>query len=252
VREEERYAMNQGTKMHEKLNTFQRDISLYFNEMKLGVAFSAVGQYIDKPEEIFVAQRLGPGLIEEPVPLSGLILHSHGVASGVTELFVIRAIAAWNDLLSSLFSDFVEAHLNGVKLFPKFNIKKCTFDFSSSVPIQQQVRYSIAKDFSFSPYKVRIKIIKSSIESIVSNDDSLAVVRKFVEIRNSFQHHNGLVTADLLNELGIAKLELIDSDCNPVLLVEHEKIILTATECDNLKSALFRITNAWRASNADL
>lgn len=238
--------------MHDDINVFQTNLSRYFNEMKLGVAFSAIGKYVHQPESILIAQQLGPGMIEEPIPLSSLIQHSDGVASGVTELFVVRSIAAWNDLLSAIFRSSVSAHLDGRKKFPSFKNRKSSFDFSSSASPLNQIQDSINKEFAFMAYKDRLKTITSCLESKRHIDIELMFIKKHVEIRNSFQHHNGVVTLDLLKDIGNSKLELIGENFETVALKENEKILLTAGECANLKSALFTVSNVWRGSNADL
>jgi len=239
--------------MHDHIDKFQSKLRQYFNEMILGSAFVQLGRYVEHPEGIDIEVKLATDKTSEPTPLADLIHHAGGVGAGVTEFFQVRAIAAWNDLLTDLFGSFVHAHLNGQKTFSSLKKRSATIDFSSQEPIVVQLHRSIVRDYSFAPYDKRLSIIKELCESSPSVVKDLKFVGKHVDIRNSLQHHGGVVTEEILKGLGSSKIELLDDQGEVIYSKLSDRIRLYIPELNLLKSALFRITINWReALNADI
>ncbi|MBD8531505.1 MULTISPECIES: hypothetical protein [unclassified Massilia] len=238
--------------MHDQIDSFQRKLTTYFRQMTLGFVFADLGKLVENPGEIAIRLTLSKKATSEPIPLNDFIPHSGEVSAGVAELFQVRAIAAWNDLLNDLFSVFVREHLTGSRQFKAIKKRSASVDFSSSEPIQDQILRSVVTDFTFDPYKARIKSIKDLCITKLPVDDDLKIIRKHVEIRNNFQHHGGVVTQDLLDNLGSNKLELLNSTAQAFELKKGDRILLYIPELNLLKAAMYRVTIKWRNANADL
>src|SRR5262245_28303863 len=113
---------------------FQTHIFTYFRQLRLAAAYLEGGRrYLQEaPPEATVELNVAHDVTTEPMRLSELLPHSHAVGAGVSELFQMKAIAAWSDLLSHLFDRFISAHLDGTQSFPELKRMTTYIDFSQS------------------------------------------------------------------------------------------------------------------------
>lgn len=238
--------------MHRYIDDFQDKLRSYFNQMLLGSAFVQLGQFFKNPSEVTLTVKVAKDVTKEPRPLSDILHHASEVAAGTTELYQVRAIAAWNDLLTNIFSSYVAAHLTGQKQYPILGRAKGSIDFASNESVLEQIQKSVITDFSFLSYEKRINIIRKLCKTSPSSADQLKIIVKNVEIRNSLQHHDGRVTKELLKNIGNSKLELKNPEGERITFGEAERILLSIPDLNELHSALYRITTRWRYDNADI
>jgi hypothetical protein len=232
----------------EKVDEFQRLLTVQFRELVLAIAYLQIGQQsiLRMPAEASISLTLAEGLTTEPMSLHELQPHSGSVGLGIAELFQTKVIAAWADLLGALFEFFVQAHLDGRKPFPALKKRTTKVGFSDSVDLVEQVRQGLAADFAFGKYADRIKVISDVLTPSTRGASALSVIRKHVFIRNSTQHHGGRVYAEMLQQLSTRSLNVLDHSGRTLSLREDEAIHLYVPELDCLKSSLFLITNEWR------
>jgi len=238
--------------VHRYIDNFQQKLHSFFNQMVLGPAFVQLSNFVSNPKEIDITVTLARGVTSEPAPLADIIHHAAAVGAGTTELFQVRAIAAWNDLLTEIFGSFVSSHLEEKGKHSNLGQIKGQIDFSSDEPVLKQIQRTIIIDFGFLPYDKRIRTVKKLCSVQDTIDTDLKLVSQHVEIRNSLQHHNGKVTKDLLKNIGNNKLELLNPEGDKSTFTEGERILLSIPDLNELKSALYRITMKWRAGNADI
>jgi hypothetical protein len=232
----------------EKVDKFQRLLTDYFRELVLATAYLQIGeQSISRlPAEASVSLTLADGVTTEPMYLRELQPHSASVSLGIAELFQTKVIAAWADLLGSLFEFFVQMHLEGKKPFPALKKRTTKVGFSDVVDLVDQVRQGLVADFAFGRYADRIKIISDTLPPSKTTSRLLTVVRKHVSIRNATQHHARQVYDDMLRELSTPTLDVLDRSGRTISFRQGQVIELYVPELDHLKSALFIITNEWR------
>jgi len=232
----------------EKVDEFQQQLTSYFRELILATAYLQIGEQsiYRLPADASVSLVLAEGVTTEPMYLRELQPHSASVSLGIAELFQTKVIAAWADLLGSLFEYFVQMHLEGRRPFPALSKRTTKVGFSDSVDLVEQVRQGLIADFAFGRYAERIKTIAGTLTPSANTSRALLVVRKHVAIRNSTQHHGGRVYDDMLRELSTRTLDVLDHFGRPLSLQVGEPIHLYIPELDGLKSALFIITNEWR------
>lgn len=232
----------------EKVDEFQQLLTNHFRELILATAYLRIGEQsiLRLPREASVSLTLADSVSTEPMSLHELLPHSTSVSLGIAELFQTKVIAAWADLLVELFEYFLQMHLDGKKVFPALKKRTTKVGFTDSMDLMEQVRVGLVADFAFGKYAERIKAIVDVLTASTRGVQALSVVRKHVLIRNATQHHGGKVYADMLRELSVKSLNVLNEDGRNVSLMEGQPINLYVPELDELKSALFIITNEWR------
>jgi hypothetical protein len=234
--------------MSDPIKKFQLSITKCFRDLVLATAYLELGQHSVKtsPENASVTLMLSPEISTEPMYLNELIPHSSAVIHGVSELFQNKAIAAWSDLLNDLFEMFVSAHIDGRKQYPSLKKRVTRLDFSSAESVSNQIRLGLVADFSFGKYAERVQIVDRILNPEGKFQSELSVIKTHVAIRNSNQHHNGQVYADMLKELGSAAIDVFDHAGKPKSFSLGQPIELYVPEMDRLKAVLFLVTNLWR------
>jgi len=235
-------------RMANSLDEFQGQIATYFRQLTLATAYLKIGSQHLKtaPATAAVSLKLADDLTTEPMQLRELLPYTGAVAAGVAELFQMKAIAAWSDLLNKLFTKFMNAHLDGIKFFPELKTRTARIDFSITSDINSQLREGLSADFAFEQYADRIRLINHRLNPNALCDGELLTIKKHVFIRNAVQHHQGKVYDDMLKKLGSTQLALLDSDGNAISLGGGQPIHLFVPELDKLKRALFLVTNTWK------
>ena len=187
----------------EQIDEFQQSLTDYFRELVLATAYLQMGELSlsQLPSEASASLVLAAGVTTEPMYLRELQPHSASVSLGIAELFQTKAIAAWADLLGSLFEFFVQMHLEGKKPFPALKKRTTKVGFSDAVDLVEQVRQGLVADFAFGKYAERIKIISDTMPPSGRTSQALITVRKHVSIRNATQHHARRVYDDMLRDL---------------------------------------------------
>ena len=235
--------------MSQPIDDFQGLLARYFRELILATAYLELGSrlIVVSPANASIALTLSPDITTEPMYLHELLPHSSAVAHGASELFQSKAIAAWADLLNVLFEMFVSAHIEGKRQYPELKKRSTRLDFSSIDDINTQVRLGLVADFAFSKYADRIHAISRILNPESELQVQLFVIKKHVAIRNANQHHGGRIYDDMLKDFGTDRIEVLDHVGNPKLLVAGQSVELFVPELDRLKSALFCVTNPWKA-----
>lgn len=238
--------------MANPITEFQGQLTAYFRQLTLATAYVEIGNGIlaKGPGNASVALRLAHDVTTEPMGLGELLPHSNAVAGGIAELFQTKTIAAWSDLLNKLFNHFVTAHLDGIKTFPELKRRTTQIDFSKNSDADLQVREGLFADFTFEKYSDRIRVINRVLNPDGLREDELSIIKKHVLIRNSIQHHASGVYPEMLKELGSNQIIVLDREGNATTLALGQFIQLFVPELDNLKGALYRITNTWNANFA--
>ncbi|MCA1859288.1 hypothetical protein LE191_04085 [Janthinobacterium sp. HSC-3S05] len=229
------------------ISQFEEKISSFYSQFLLNAGYFAAGeaQLRSFPPNYSVQVTFNPNEASGKIPMAELRSHSDAVQLSISELFQIKAIAAWNDLLTELFSHYVSLHFDGTPV-PLLGAQTAKINFSASDDVSIQVKDSIIDNFSFQTYAIRISTIRKIIDSVDATKEHLAIVRKHVSIRNATQHHDGRVYEKMCSELGIAALSVLNSDGMEVKIALGEKIPIASSEINVLKSTLLKIAATWK------
>ncbi len=234
--------------MSKHINDFQQLLTSHFRELVLATAYLEIGHNSIKqsPPNASISLTLADGITTEPMFLCELKPHSASVSLGIAELFQTKAVAAWSDLLNTLYEFFIAMHVDGTQHFPAFKKRSTRLDFTSTEDLITQVRRGLVADFAFAKYSERIQTICRVLVPPDRLQQELSTVRKHVAIRNATQHHAGRVYDEMLRDLGSVTLEVLNHAGRAVELQQDQPIALYVPELDRLKSSLFIITNEWR------
>jgi hypothetical protein len=173
--------------MANPIHEFQGKIATYFRQLTLATAYVSIGsQYLEKaPSAASVSLKLSADVSTEPMHVGDLLPHKSAVAAGVSELFQMKGVAAWSDLLNDLFGQFVAAHLDGTKSFPELKRRTTRIDFSVVSDINSQLKEGLLADFAFEKYADRVRIINRILNPSSLCDAELSTIKKHVFIRNA-------------------------------------------------------------------
>lgn len=222
--------------MQNAICSFQDDLGGLFKEMILGVAAHNAGmsRLADKPHGA-VSLLLSGGTETQAIMVAELVQRQEEVRQGVLELFQNKAIARWNDLIDDLFSVAVDEHLGGAKKWAVIKVRGAKYDFASGIPLEDQVKTTIKGEFGFQDYATRIGIIVK-LFGLNQNIKQLLFIKKHVEIRNAYQHHNGLMHSKGMSLLGVVQITVKDLNDRDVVVKIGEKVTLSVMELDLLRS----------------
>lgn len=229
--------------MQEAIDNFQDALSANFRELLLGMAAFELGmRSLQENLSGSVSILVAGGASSEPIHVSTLIHNQDTVKRGNIELFQSKAIALWNDLIVDLYTVSVCNHIDHSVRSAALKKSKVDIDFSLEILIPDQIKNALVRDFSFSNHGSKLDVIKK-IFPMASYSSQLSFIKKHVEIRNSFQHHSGIMHAGGLKILGVDKISIKDDDGNDVNVCAGEKIHISVVEIDKLKSALFELSS---------
>lgn len=236
--------------MKSLIDNYQKHISDYFRQLTLAIAYLSIGaKTISTSKEMVVQLTLGKDIATEPVFLKELQTYSKNVEASMLDLFQNKLISSWSDLLTDLFSYFLEQHFSQKRKFKELKKRTPKIDFSSEVDLDIQIRDGLLADFSFEKYTDRLRIINGILNPAKDCEAELSLIKKHVFIRNSIQHHEGQVYSDMMKELGLDQLQMLNKDANIINIRIGAEIQLSIPEIDSLKRALYRISNTWRNAN---
>src|SRR5438445_1168293 len=103
--------------MKKSIDEFQGQVAANFRELILAMAYLNIGGQLlaganpDASVELF----LDEDIRTEPLHVRELLPHSGAVGASALELYQNKMIAAWSDLLGTLFEHFVRLHIDGVR-----------------------------------------------------------------------------------------------------------------------------------------
>jgi hypothetical protein len=233
--------------MHDLIENFEAKIeSLYFKLLLNAGYFAAGESQIRGLPDNYVAQVIfNENEVSEKVTLAELRKHSEAVESSIAELFQIKSIAAFGDLLTEIFTFYVARHLSGTPVPLLANhTAKINFALSDSIP--DQIKRSIIENFAFQPYAERISIVRKLLDPGSELKDELVFIKKHVLIRNSTQHHDGKFYAKMSTDLGASVLMVLNSSGKEAAVAVGEHIVISGSEVLLLKKYLLKVTSAWK------
>jgi hypothetical protein len=229
--------------MQRAIEKFQVALAVNFRELLLGVAAFELGmQALDNNRKASISISIADGAHYEPIHVSDLFQNAASVKHGPIELFQSKCVAMWNDLTVDIFSAAVTEHLDGVVAQPDLGSYKIQVDLASSMPILEQIKTKLISDFAFTNHGDRLRSI-GKIIPLKNVKHQIDLIRKHVEIRNSFQHHGGVLHAGALKILATKNIKVKDGVGKDVALSLGQKIELSVIEVDLLKSALFEVSS---------
>lgn len=171
------------------------------------------------------------------------------------ELYYITLNAIQNNIVASFIDYIDELYLRLLKhvfdsqnsdrlKLSKANIKLPLDDISigddayiDSWLLIQQIESAIWKDFKFRPFKDKFKEICNAVD-FKCNDELRNKIICHVEIRNSFQHHNGQLVDEIAKKIGQEYIDLLDENGKMIKIQKWKLIVLSIPEiqsfCDSL------------------
>jgi len=182
----------------------------------------------------------------EPIPIEELKQYKTDFPNFLLEIFHSRLVQVWQDCLNAIFCHYVELHFNGVRPFSELQRKQVQLDFRTGVELDEQIKTGLIRDFEFTNYAERQKLVDRLQNPNSEQQPHLLNVHKNVQIRNAIQHRNSIVDSMVLRPLGMQQIELLDQRGNPRVLREGNRVDLSIPELDSFRRSLLIVGQTWR------
>lgn len=185
----------------------------------------------------------------EPIPIAELKQYSDFFPTFLVEVFHGKEVVLWQELLTNVFSLYIDLHFDGKRKFKELTTQKIRFDFRCEEDVICHVKKILVKDFTFETYEERQRIISKICNPQNTNTNycnALYEIHKNVIIRNSFQHKDSILTNDSLIKLGKQTIEVLDIEGNILSLCVGNKITLSPQEFYRFHQSLILIGQMWK------
>lgn len=235
--------------VNQKLDTFTGEIGENWHALLLAQATLQLGEGMLNTinDNANLEVRIGSAIQVEPIPIGELRQYGGTFPDFILQAFHGRAITLWQDLLQSIFEVYLEWHFQGTRQFTELKARQLTLDFTVGESFGDQIKARLKSNFSFDKYKSRYKLINSIRNQNNSREAELYEIHKHVSIRNSFQHHDGIIDGFSLQNLGRTRIELLEADGQTALFGQGDRLRLSIPEFDKLQKSLLLVVQAWRS-----
>lgn len=182
----------------------------------------------------------------EPIPVAQLRRFRGMYPEFVVEVFHGKMICLWHDLLSRVFSHYVDLHVQSERPFVELGRKQVRVDFAQPVPILDQIRESLNRGFDFAKYVERHKLLLRLRDGAGSTQGEADVVLRHVHIRNAIHHHRGVLHDFVFKELGCHEIVVLDDSGADQTLKAGDRVAVSIPEFDTFRRALLVIAQGWK------
>jgi hypothetical protein len=197
-------------------------------------------------DHVVVTGTVGFNVEIEPIPVADLRQFKAVFPEFVVEVFHGKLVQHWQDLLGTIFAHYVNLHLSGQRPFVEAGATSVRVDFALQVPVVDQIRESLCRDFNFRKYVERHKLVATLRDRAGKTKNEADIVLRHVHIRNAIQHHHGVLQAFMFRELGCHELKVLDDSGTDRTLKTGDKVAVSVPELDRFRRALLMIAQGWK------
>ena len=116
----------------------------------------------------------------EPIPIGELRQYGATFPTFLLDVFHGKIVQHWQDCLTKIFRHYVDLHVIGTRLFAELRRKDVRIDFASTDPVNDQLRASLVRDFTFSEYAERQRLINNVRNTTGKHPEHLSNIDKHV------------------------------------------------------------------------
>jgi len=233
--------------MIEILNKYLSDINIIFKELISHLTIFEIGNdnINSLNDNVNVSPIISAELKLEPISVTELKRSKKKYPDFIMDVYHNKLAIEWQNLLDDVYAYRLNQHFSKQKTFKELGKSKVKVDFLSEIEIVQQIKGNLKLDFSFLPYKDRIRVINNSFECIDKNEDVLKKILKNILIRNSLQHKNKKLDNDFLNQMGSNTLTLLNQKGEEKRYVSGDEIFIYLPEIFEFKKAMIQLIIKW-------
>lgn len=197
-------------------------------------------------DNVAIETALGIALTIEPLPIGELRQYKASFPDFILQVFHGKLVQLWHECLLKIFCHYVDLHLQGMRPFVELRKQDVRIDFAVSEQLQAQVRRALTRDFDFKDFAERQKLINKLRNPVDRYADHLQNIHKHVQIRNAFQHRQGMLDTDAIKKLGVSAIELLDADGKSYSHSSGDRVTLSIPEVDSFRKSILLVSQAWR------
>ncbi len=233
----------------EILDALITDVQCTFHALLLAqTTLQLGGSVLENIDDSAIVQAtLGVAVNMEPIPIGELRQYGATFPTFFLDVFHGKIVQHWQDCLTNVFCHYVDLHVTGARPFTELRLKNVRIDFASTDPVNDQLRASLVRDFVFSEYAERQKLINNVRNTTRKHPEHLSNIQKHVLIRNAAQHRHGIMDAYTLQKLGKTTIEVLDATGTMQELGEGDTIQLSIPELDAFRRSILLVGQAWRS-----
>ncbi len=197
-------------------------------------------------DSTLVTATVGIGIRIEPIPIDELRAFKSVYPDFVIEVFHGRLVQRWNDLLHKIVGEYLDLHLAGTRQLTEMKTRQVKLDFRDACPLDKQIRAAVLRSFDFDRYQERFRLVDCILGGGTDIRGQAEHIRRHIQIRNAFQHHNGHVRTEDLVELGCNELVLLDESGTDQPYLAGSRLHLCVPELDKFRRSLLQVVHQWK------
>ena len=227
------------------------NINSSFIELLSALIMHDLGRYslesID--DRATISPKVGFDLHIEPILIGNIKRFKDDYPHFLLEVFHGKFVFLWHELLTNMFSIFIELHFSSMRKFEELKKQEIILDFSSADSFNDQIKKGIIDDFNFKEFIERQKLINKLLNPEEHVQEELANILKNVMLRNIIQHRKNIIDDYILKKLGRAQINMLDNNGNIVNYSCGDNFILSIPEIDAFKKSILLTVNLWRIND---
>jgi hypothetical protein len=235
-------------RLNAKIDKFIDDTNALFVEFLAAKTMYDIGRgNVDSiADNVAISPLVGVDLRLEPIPISFIKQYKNNYPHFILEVYHVRLVQLWNNLLDDIFCILIEEHINGGRRFSELKKQQVKVDFDSTEDLLVQLKEKLIEDFAFVDYPERQRIINKALNPNDKGQNELDNLKKNILIRNLIQHRGSIVDDYILGKLGSSQVQLYDDDGDLKTYRPGDKILLSIPEIHNFIRSLLLVVQKWR------
>jgi len=239
------------TRINPILDELIININLCFIELLAANMMHDLGRYsietID--DQAVISPKVGFELHIEPIPIRYIKIFKDNFPYFILEVFHGKFVLLWHDLLSNIFSIYIELHFSNIRKFEELKKQEIRLDFNSPDNFNVQIKNGIIDDFNFKEFSERQKLINKLLNPEGDGQEALVCILKNILLRNIIQHRKNVIDDYILRKLGRDHIEILDNDGKIINYSVGDNFKLSIPEIYAFKKSILNIAQIWRIIN---
>jgi hypothetical protein len=240
--------MSETDLVNKMLDDFVLHVQRHFKAFVLSHTCHVLGSNIVSmmQDDTQVTAIVGLNVAIEPVAISELRQFKVVYPSFIIDVFHGKLVQLWQDVLDRIFAHYVDLHVTGQRVFSELRVRRVTIDFRRPATMTDQARESLCRDFSFDRFANRQKLIASLRDGASETGEEASIILQHIQIRNTIQHHDGVLRESFFHELGLTELVLLDESGSDLVLRVGDSVVISVVELDRFRRALLMVAQRWK------
>jgi hypothetical protein len=238
-----------STSIGDLINAFCESVQSTHKALVLAETCHILGEDVIETlgDDVLVTSTIGLNIEFEPIPMAELKIFKAAYPGFLAEVFHAKLVQYWHELLDRAFERCLELHMSGARQFTELGSETARINFADTTPLPAQFKESLTRDFRFWKSAEKYKLVAKVFDPSGSARNEADIVLCHVHLRNSLQHHQGLLNDFIFKEIGRTSVIVLDDTGLSKTLRQGDRVVISVPEFDRLRRALLLVAQKWRA-----